>query len=140
LIIANTLQLDSDMDGYGNACDGDYDQDGDIDDDDAAFWETPGLGCVSPSPPAICDHDGNGNVNGTDVSAYFIPQYIGGVPGPSGYACAGTVPCLPGGGGGGGVGVPALDRVGLSGLALVLVSVTIGTSLRRRRRASLPAR
>jgi len=59
------MTCDTDQDGYGNVCDGDFNQDG--------------------------------LVNATDFGMFFVPKFkgaLGGaVAGPSGLACAGTIPC-----------------------------------------------
>lgn len=84
-------QVDTDQDGYGNACDADYDNDFLIATPDYAVL----LGTLT-DPGAITDHDGNGIVTVTDF-AEFLRQFQApfDFPGPSGLACAGTVPCVP---------------------------------------------
>ena len=81
---------DSDMDGYGNACDADMKQDGTVGVPDfavfsSAFGET-GL-------PGFSEADMNcdGTVGMPDFPIYA--EQFGGPPGPSGLACAGTIPC-----------------------------------------------
>lgn len=93
-------QVDADQDGYGNACDADYDNDP-INEvslfDFGSFVEC--LGGNPPNPPAPnqeeCDHNG---VNGTEILDFGTFVRLLGPPsltGPSGLACAGTVPCTP---------------------------------------------
>ena len=86
--VANPDQLDSDADGYGNRCDGDYDDSGLVDAEDYAklrVW----IGDGSYEPKA--DHDGNGMVNTIDGIVFL--QLHGAPPGPSGLACVGSIPC-----------------------------------------------
>lgn len=85
-------QVDSDLDGYGNACDADYSNDQAVTGLDYATF----LATVA-GPGDVTDHDGNGIVTLTDFNVYL--SYFAGLnssaPGPSGLACAGTVPCVP---------------------------------------------
>ncbi len=116
LITSNPKQGDPDLDGYGNACDGDFDQDLDTDEDD--FDILIGGGC---SP--ICDLDEDGIVgNSNDVTMFF--SLFGAPPGPSGLACAGTVPCPDP------AAVPALGGAGMAGLLLTLIASAV--AVRRR--------
>jgi hypothetical protein len=88
LNVTNT-QVDPDLDGYGNRCDADFDQDGDTDQDDVDYYS---LNCMSDPRPPVCDLDENGL--GFDLGEFGILVGIFGTPpGPSGLACAGTVPC-----------------------------------------------
>lgn len=95
-------QVDSDQDGYGNACDADYrfeDVDpGGVPDD---FLVTTGdfpifLGAFTGSAPnAATDHNGDGLTTTADFST-FLAQFQGTSELGPGLACAGTVvPCLP---------------------------------------------
>lgn len=95
-------QVDVDLDGYGNRCDADFDQDGATTPADfGIFLGTFGGPCV---PPGACtpDLDGDGAVTPADFGI-FLTYFGGGPPGPSGLACAdptiqtslGDVPCLP---------------------------------------------
>jgi arylsulfatase A-like enzyme len=84
-------RCDTDQDGYGNLCDGDFDNDG----------------FTFPSDYDVFYADlltGADGGTGTDMNCdtfvdssdypYWNAQFMGaGVPGPSGFACAGTVPC-----------------------------------------------
>jgi hypothetical protein len=38
--------------------------------------------------------DCGGTVNAIDFNTYFLPAFLAGVPGPSGWSCAGVFPCL----------------------------------------------
>jgi hypothetical protein len=88
----NPDQRDADLDGFGSACDADFDGDGLV---GSADW----LGFVSafgrPAPPgspfAAYDLDGDGAVGGSDFAR--LSQGWGQAPGPSGLACAGAPPC-----------------------------------------------
>jgi len=97
LLVANAPpgppgQLDSDLDGYGNCCDGDYNNDNLVNLTDFGIFGTCfGAGTVPPADPN-CDMNGDGLVNLTDFGK-FGTQFGLGAPGPSGLACAGTQPC-----------------------------------------------
>ena len=92
LLVPNYTQLDSNQDGYGNACDADYDDDGLVGSPDwillaKAFGATSG----SPSYDAALDADGNGVIGTAEFA--LVGSWFGDPPGPSGLACAGTIPC-----------------------------------------------
>jgi hypothetical protein len=97
LVVANgpndvSNQTDSDLDGYGNACDPDYNNDWAVDTRDYGVLLSSLTG-----PGTVTDHDGNGIVTVTDFAVlleYFTNVPFN-VPGPSGLACAGVVPCTP---------------------------------------------
>ncbi len=94
LTVYNDDQLDSDEDGYGNACDADFDNDGVVADGDltilqASFGLMQGDDGFNPD----ADLDGDGGVGASDFSIFA--SYRGGGSGPSGLACAGQVPCGP---------------------------------------------
>ena len=85
-------QLDSDLDGYGNCCDADFNNDGAVNGADfLIFGICFSIGTVPPANPN-CDMLGNGAVSGA-AFLKFGPQFAVGAPGPSGLACAGTIPC-----------------------------------------------
>lgn len=94
LVIANgpneapKNQRDTDADGYGNACDPDYDQNNAVTITDFSTFLADFGG-----PGDLTDHDGNGAVTVTDFSVFLT--YFGGPQGQSGLACAGTQPCTP---------------------------------------------
>jgi hypothetical protein len=119
LFAVNSSQLDPDLDGYGNSCDADFDQDGDTEQDDVDFC----LACTSAGSDPICDMNEDGFVGGfPDVG--ICTSLFGSPPGPSGLACAGTVPCTAP------PEVPGLGGAGMAGLLLALIASTF--ALRRR--------
>lgn len=94
-------QVDTDQDGYGNRCDTDYDDN--LATTAADFGQLLGQfgrSCNRFLPGYLdCeekDHDGNLNVTVADFGI-FLQKFSSppGAPGPSGLACAGTVPCNP---------------------------------------------
>jgi hypothetical protein len=93
LVVANPSQVDADADGYGNACDGDFDNDGDV---DAQDFSSHFMVCFSATVDTGvgCDMDGDGDVDAQDFSEGYMASFEATSPGPSGLACAGTVPCF----------------------------------------------
>lgn len=85
-------QLDSNADGYGNACDADYDGDGAVGGDDYLLL-VGGFGARlgGPDYDPDLDSDGDGAIGAPEVM--LLGSAFGGPPGPSGLACAGTIPC-----------------------------------------------
>jgi hypothetical protein len=80
-------QIDADLDGFGNACDADYNNDGMTDQTDydafaAAYGSTP----ASPNYDADIDHNGDNIIGFPDYGIFG--QLYGKAPGPSGRACA----------------------------------------------------
>jgi hypothetical protein len=76
-LIVNWLQVDADHDGYGNACDADFDQNGIVDSADRAQLEA-SLG----STDRLNDLDGNGVVDAADLA--ILNSLFGLPPGPTG--------------------------------------------------------
>ena len=118
-------QIDPDLDGYGNRCDADFDQDGDVDEADFNYYDSVCLNPLFPPGPPVCDLDEDGFIGGIDEFGVFSSMF-GGPPGPSGLACAGTVPCTAP------PAVPGLGGAGLGGLVLALVAGTVAVRWRRR--------
>jgi hypothetical protein len=83
---------DTDVDGYGNPCDGDFGQNGAVGVDDFATFFIPDFVAATDSGVGT-DMDCGGSVGVNDFATYFIPQFVQALPGPSGLACAGTTPC-----------------------------------------------
>ena len=92
---SNASQTDTDNDGYGNACDGDFSQDGIVGGPDFATFATAFLagteGATGYNRDVDCNDDGI--VGGPDF-ACFASQFLNartnattGGPGPSGRAC-----------------------------------------------------
>jgi len=82
-------QRDTDVDGYGNACDPDYDQNNAVTPTDFAVF----LADFGSTGTDLTDHDGNGATTVTDFSVFLT--YFGVSQGSSGLACAGTPGCTP---------------------------------------------
>lgn len=84
--VPNADQRDTNLDGYGNLCDPDLNNDGAVDFLDLGLFKA-----VFFTDDADADLNGDGSVDFLDLglmkSLFFQP------PGPSGLSCAGTVPC-----------------------------------------------
>jgi hypothetical protein len=89
---APPLDCDTDDDGYGNACDGDFDQNNLVTGGDFSNKFVPSFK-KGVDPGTGTDMDCNGLVTGGDFSNRFVPNFKSGKPGPSGLHCAGTIPC-----------------------------------------------
>jgi hypothetical protein len=92
LAVANADQRDTNLDGFGNLCDADFDGNlvvnvGDFGVFKAAYLK--GQGDPGYNPDA--DFDGDAVINVSDFGV-FKSMYLG-VPGPSGLGCAGSPPC-----------------------------------------------
>jgi hypothetical protein len=88
--VSNTDQCDSNMDGYGNRCDADLNNDGAIGSPDFNLFKQEYLLAVPPGDPDAdlnCD-----NAVGSPDFNIFKQGFLG-APGPSGLGCAGTIPC-----------------------------------------------
>jgi hypothetical protein len=90
--LANPAQLDTNQDGYGNACDPDYTNDGfvglpDFSGLSAAWGKLPG----QPGYSEDVDATGDGLIGLPEFNLFSA--YYNGSPGPSGHPCAGSIPC-----------------------------------------------
>ena len=86
----NATQGDTDLDGYGNACDADFDNSGLVAGNDFLTFQT-AFNTSAPSYDEQIDLDCTGLIAGNDFLAF--QQMFNQAPGPSGLACAGTPPC-----------------------------------------------
>lgn len=86
---ANPDQQDSDLDGFGNICDADFNDDGVVGANDVAAISSR-FGVVAAGNEEF-DLDSSGVVGANDVAR--AANAFGQPPGPSGLACAGTAPC-----------------------------------------------
>ena len=89
LVVPDPDQIDSNMEGYGNACDVDYDDDDLVGGPDFVLLSVN----FGPLPPGseIYDATGDGVAGGPEFVLLSIE--FGNPPGPSGLDCAGTPPC-----------------------------------------------
>lgn len=76
--VANPDQRDSNNDGYGNICDGDFNGDGYTNTTDLALFKM-AFGTVNPNPDT--DFNGDGVINTTDLALFKMA--FGQPPGPS---------------------------------------------------------
>lgn len=88
--VPSLCPFDTNADGYGNSCDGDFNDDGATDFSDIPlFGGDLGAGFDSGIGSDMnCD----GAVDFSDIP-FFGAQLGTGAPGPSGLPCAGTIPC-----------------------------------------------
>ena len=89
----NASQLDTNLDGYGNACDADYNDDGGVGVLDWMHMSSV-YGTVEgdPSYDPDVDMDGDGGIGLPEY--LFLGSVFGDAPGPSGLVCAGIPPCF----------------------------------------------
>ena len=87
---ACVAQEDGNADGYGNICDTDYNNDGATGLDDVAT-ALAGAAVVSTDPNLDPNCDGATGLD--DVARTLADAAVVQTPGPSGLACAGTIPC-----------------------------------------------
>lgn len=84
-------QEDAELDGYGNPCDYDANQNGAADLGDLSDYID---NAVASNTNPVYDNNCNGAADLGDLSD-AIDNAVGSVnPGPSGLACAGTIPCV----------------------------------------------
>jgi hypothetical protein len=87
------MDCDTDCDGYGNVCDGDFNQNGTTASTDFSMFFVPSLNTGIPSSRGT-DMNCSGTVNSTDFSKFFAPKLNSGAGGgPSGLSCAGQPGC-----------------------------------------------
>jgi hypothetical protein len=84
-------QEDGDLDGYGNPCDYDYNNNGQADLSDLSQQID---NAFSGSTNPVFDNNCNGQADLADLSASIDNSFSGTIPGTSGLACAGTIPCV----------------------------------------------
>lgn len=87
---SNTDQCDSNLDGYGNRCDPDLNNDGAVGGPDFTTFRSNFGQAVPPANPDA-DFTCDGAIGGPDFTIFR--SGFGGAPGPSGLGCAGTIPC-----------------------------------------------
>ena len=75
---SNAAQVDSDFDGCGNLCDGDFDQDGVVEGNDFSIFRA----AFSSNASGVTNMDGEEGTRGLDFIR-FRDQFQQGVPGPS---------------------------------------------------------
>ena len=92
-------QLDCNLDGYGDACDPDYNDDGGTTTGDFLEFLQCFTGTFTTITLAACpcmDHDGNGAYSTADFLVFLdFFSNDNAPPGPSGLSCAGAIPCIP---------------------------------------------
>jgi hypothetical protein len=80
--LPGVAQCDTDGDGFGNPCDGDFDNDLLVGPTDFGSYFVPDFVAGVPTPGIGTDMDCDGVVGPVDFTAYFIPQFIKASPGP----------------------------------------------------------
>lgn len=89
---AAPANCDTDMDGYGNRCDGDFDNNFATTSGDFTGTWLPAF-TMSAVGTKGADMDCNGAVTSGDFTGTWLPLFTMNTLGPSGLGCAGTVPC-----------------------------------------------
>jgi hypothetical protein len=83
-------QEDGDMDGYGNPCDSDFNNNGATDPADlSAMLDN----VIQVTTNPVYDLNCNGASDPSDLSHTLTDTIAVAVPGPSDHPCAGTIPC-----------------------------------------------
>ncbi|MDJ0865794.1 MAG: hypothetical protein QNK03_06775 [Myxococcota bacterium] len=92
LRIPNADQIDTNLDGFGNACDPDYDNDGAVGLGDFNVLRAQfGKNDADPDFDPDVDANGDGAIGIPDFNS--LQRHFGVEPGPSGLPCAGLIPC-----------------------------------------------
>ncbi|HEY8154067.1 MAG TPA: hypothetical protein VII72_08070, partial [Myxococcota bacterium] len=92
LSVPNADQIDTNQDGFGNRCDADYDDNGAVGAPDFTQLLNAYLSSAGdPEYDADIDADSDGVIGPRDFAVLRI--YYLQLPGPSGLACAGSIPC-----------------------------------------------
>ena len=89
---------DTDVDGYANVCDADFNQDFSVGSIDFGMFFVPAFKGTDPAPwPQGMDSNCDNSVNAIDWGMFFLPRFKGAMggakAGPSGLACAGVPGC-----------------------------------------------
>jgi M6 family metalloprotease-like protein len=93
--VANPTQVDSDADGYGNACDADYDQNGFVGISDFnRFKAALGTAAGDPDYDEVVDCNADGVIGVPDFQCF--KSQFGGAPGPSALVCTPADICSAG--------------------------------------------
>lgn len=79
VLIPNASQIDTDSDGWGNVCDPDYDNNGNVN-----FLDFATLSSAFLTSDPNLDLDGNGTINFLDIA--IMRNFFLSPPGPAGYA------------------------------------------------------
>jgi len=88
------VQRDTNLEGYGNRCDPDYNDDGIVGGPDfLLLGQGYGKSQGDPGFDPELDGDGDGTVGAGDLA--ILQAFFARPPGPSGHACAGSPPCPP---------------------------------------------
>ena len=82
-LLANPTQCDADMDGYGNRCDADFDNNGIVNNLDVGYFRS-AFGTIDLFANLNCDVDTSGIVNNLDAGIFR--SLFGSPPGPSALA------------------------------------------------------
>ena len=92
LVEPNPTQTDCDWDGYGNACDADFNNDNAVGAPDFNVLANSFLSFDGDENFEACvDCNDDGAIGAPDFNC-LANQFLGS-PGPSGLDCAGTIPC-----------------------------------------------
>ena len=95
LLVKNAppLDCDTDKDGYGNVCDGDFSQDFAVNASDFNTYFLAAFKIGVDKAGVGIDMNCDGMITAVDFTTRFIPHFKAGKLGPSGLSCAGVAPC-----------------------------------------------